>query len=633
MHITTHTATNICTTTYAISTTTTTTPSPTTPPIPQETPLHITTPPPKHYNNPTANYNHNLLWILLLTGIYMNNASTTGRHTYSPTTQPHLHNHHSLHTHTHTTDHTTTTTNCIRLLPRGKHGGHTKRTLTQGELFGDACYELGQEILPRTSQEIREYPRDTICSALVHIHHTHTNTNNSWTAHATIDNTPITIHCNDYPNIPLPSNGPHKAHRIALTSEPGATHITGHTTDGLSGLWPHLTTPPPTQTITAAELYSGIGGHHHAGKQLDWRFSLAIDTSETANEIYRRNHHLTPHNTPVHSISALRLLLETRPDILTAGFRCQPWSHAGMQQGIRDTRGQDALHIAELASIVNPAGLQLECVKGFSEAEGGRIAEHLLRLFRTIGYYSSATTLDLATIRPISRGRWLANMIRNDWWKDYTEARFAVNNYLYDNRILTPKFRNTEVFQRLGEMGLPLRSLSLQEVDQLSLTPSELGPFLDPTFCPEGFKRVIDYDSKMPCPLHSWGSTLSACICGCRANPFSYSNLIKNGILAPIIERTHPTTGARFLSHPTVEECSLPMGFDEETTWPHSHRLALALIGNAIAPHHAIAAMASFNDIINYINDHPTPDNNKRRKTQQHEQPRQQHQNTRTTNT
>jgi DNA (cytosine-5)-methyltransferase 1 len=73
-------------------------------------------------------------------------------------------------------------------------------------------------------------------------------------------------------------------------------------------------------------------------------------------------------------------------DILLAGFPCQPFSQAGLKQGLADTRGTLFFDVARIINHHRPKVVFLENVKGFKNHDSGRTFNVIKTLLEGMGY-------------------------------------------------------------------------------------------------------------------------------------------------------------------------------------------------------------------------------------------------------
>ena len=83
------------------------------------------------------------------------------------------------------------------------------------------------------------------------------------------------------------------------------------------------------------DLFAGLGGFHAALTRLGHRCVMASEIDPDLQGFYELNHGLRPRGDIRH------IAVEDIPDhqILCAGFPCQPYSKAGLQQGMDCTAG------------------------------------------------------------------------------------------------------------------------------------------------------------------------------------------------------------------------------------------------------------------------------------------------------
>ena len=78
---------------------------------------------------------------------------------------------------------------------------------------------------------------------------------------------------------------------------------------------------------------------------------------------------------------------ETREvDVYSGGFPCQPFSSAGLQQGLLDARGTVFYGCADFIDAKRPLVFVLENVRGLLSHDSGRTFDHVLKVLATIGH-------------------------------------------------------------------------------------------------------------------------------------------------------------------------------------------------------------------------------------------------------
>jgi DNA (cytosine-5)-methyltransferase 1 len=141
-----------------------------------------------------------------------------------------------------------------------------------------------------------------------------------------------------------------------------------------------------------ADLFAGIGGMRFAYESVGGECLLTSEIDSMARRTYNmqpwRIH--SPRHVEVHDVVELGAM---RPkqipsfDVLLAGFPCQPYSIAGLRQGLLDEkgRGQVFLSILEILRKKKPKAFMLENVKGMLSHDGGRTISYMIDQLRTLG--------------------------------------------------------------------------------------------------------------------------------------------------------------------------------------------------------------------------------------------------------
>ena len=145
-------------------------------------------------------------------------------------------------------------------------------------------------------------------------------------------------------------------------------------------------------TFSFADLFAGIGGMRFAFESAGGECVLTSEIDEKARHTYnmqnwKRN---SDKHLDVHDVVELgKMKKRDIPgfDVLVAGFPCQPYSIAGLRQGLEDEkgRGQVFLSILEILDKVRPKAFMLENVKGMLSHDGGRTIEFMHRQLTTLG--------------------------------------------------------------------------------------------------------------------------------------------------------------------------------------------------------------------------------------------------------
>lgn len=133
-------------------------------------------------------------------------------------------------------------------------------------------------------------------------------------------------------------------------------------------------------------LFSGVGGFE-LGIQNSNIEAECIGFSEidkNAKSIYKRHF---PNHRDLGDATKIRPQDLPDFDLIVAGFPCQPFSHAGTQGGLNDTRGTMFFEIARICQEKKPQYLLLENVLGLLSNDKGRTFQKFLGILAEMGYF------------------------------------------------------------------------------------------------------------------------------------------------------------------------------------------------------------------------------------------------------
>ncbi len=143
---------------------------------------------------------------------------------------------------------------------------------------------------------------------------------------------------------------------------------------------------------THVSLFSGCGGFDLGLRAAGFRTVFANDFNESAAETHQSN----LGEILVEDIRKVTFPELQRPDLLTAGFPCQPFSNAGLRKGTKDERGDLYLSALNAVRLLNPRTVIFENVRGLlsSKHEGRRVIEIIVENLRDLGYSVNFSLVD-----------------------------------------------------------------------------------------------------------------------------------------------------------------------------------------------------------------------------------------------
>jgi DNA (cytosine-5)-methyltransferase 1 len=134
------------------------------------------------------------------------------------------------------------------------------------------------------------------------------------------------------------------------------------------------------------DLFAGLGGFHHALKNLGHKCVFACEVDPKLRELYSDNFPDIPQRRILADIRHCKGNIPNH-DILCAGFPCQPFSKSGTQKGLKDkTRGTLFHEIVDVLERCRPEYVILENVGNFERHDEGRTWEIVRENLEKLGY-------------------------------------------------------------------------------------------------------------------------------------------------------------------------------------------------------------------------------------------------------
>ena len=152
-------------------------------------------------------------------------------------------------------------------------------------------------------------------------------------------------------------------------------------------------TDPENIQFTFADMFAGIGGMRYAFEKVNGKCVFTSEKDEYALKTYSRNFDIADHvvNKDILEIgSSDEWTYDKVPDfdVLVAGFPCQPYSIAGLRQGLTDVRGGDIfVKLIEVLYNKKPKAFLLENVAGLDRHNGGVTYEYMEQQLTDAGYW------------------------------------------------------------------------------------------------------------------------------------------------------------------------------------------------------------------------------------------------------
>lgn len=144
---------------------------------------------------------------------------------------------------------------------------------------------------------------------------------------------------------------------------------------------------------THVSLFSGCGGFDLGFRQAGFKTVMANDIDAGACQTYRKNLGEIIEG-DLRSVEFPKL--RKRPDVLTAGFPCQPFSNAGSRKGINDDRGTLYQTAIDAVTKLKPRAVIFENVRGLLSFKNGKklLIEDICIQLDNLGYDVTFSLVD-----------------------------------------------------------------------------------------------------------------------------------------------------------------------------------------------------------------------------------------------
>ena len=328
----------------------------------------------------------------------------------------------------------------------------------------------------------------------------------------------------------------------------------------------------------AVEICAGIGIGTWGLKEMGVATQVAVEQQLPFVEAFRSFH---PSSQVIHGdITDPRDVQETcfaacQPGILVAGFSCQPYSKGGAQLGGLDARSGTLGATLKVAFYLRIPIVILECVP--EAANNEQVRKEIKQFCDQCRYFCAETFLKLENIWPCRRER---------WWVVLTAKTLGSVGLKP-----LPFACHPSMIRQILPKDLPLPPCDLQ---QLVLQGEELNRFL--TFQPNLEQMLLKRGAHCPTVLHSMGSQVVACECGCRSQGFTNHTLAQRGIYGHLcVAKSHQepiVQECNLFRHPHPDEVAVLTLVPIPNQWPGSLRLMLSGLGQQANPAHTLWIIA-----------------------------------------
>ena len=152
-------------------------------------------------------------------------------------------------------------------------------------------------------------------------------------------------------------------------------------------------------------LFDGVSCGHvaleKAGIYVDKYYASEID--KYAISVTQRNY---PDTIQLGSVLDYASWNIEKPDILLAGFPCQPYSVAGYRKGVDDHRGGNIIEaMFSVIGTYKPPVILLENVKGLLSIDNGKVFASIIDALKDMGYFVNWSIINSALVSAQNRER------------------------------------------------------------------------------------------------------------------------------------------------------------------------------------------------------------------------------------
>ena len=159
-------------------------------------------------------------------------------------------------------------------------------------------------------------------------------------------------------------------------------------------------------------LFSGIGGFDLASEWMGWENIFHCEINTFCRKVL---HHYWPNSITYDDIKKTDFTIHRgNIDVLTGGFPCQPYSHAGKRKGSEDDRHLWPEFYRAIREI-SPTWVIGENVLGLVNWNEGMVFDEVLACLEDEGYETASVVLPAASINAVHKRERLWIVARKQW--------------------------------------------------------------------------------------------------------------------------------------------------------------------------------------------------------------------------
>ena len=258
---------------------------------------------------------------------------------------------------------------------------------------------------------------------------------------------------------------------------------------------------------------------------------------------------------------------------MSAGFNCQPFSKLGDGKGGKDPRSACLPMVLRAAHLMQIQIIVLECVQPAASDEF--VKAEISKFQQCTGFHCRQVNLSLQDAWPTRRDR--------AWW--------ILSSPLVGPIDLEemPVFSDLDTVRKVIPRIFPW---SEEDENALALSEVELDGF---GVSNDSHQRyLLNMGGKAPCALHSWGSQLHPCQCGCRSAGLASWRLEQKGLFGLLVRSCDGR-----IRHVHPNEAMMLNALDPIPDLGNEPRLSLCGVGQLASP---LQALWIFSHIDKHLN-------------------------------
>lgn len=200
------------------------------------------------------------------------------------------------------------------------------------------------------------------------------------------------------------------------------------------------------------DLFSGLGGFHHALARLGGKCVFAAEKDKVLNELYKKNYPDVDSCSVAFDITQIDFKAIPQHDVLCAGFPCQPFSKAGKRKGFNDPMNgnlfNSILDVIDNQAIF-PNYLILENVPNILTVQNGKFWNYITSSLNKRNYEVSWRILSPEDFG-IPQGRKRVYLVASQVglesfnWPEHENKDLDISNFLEENPLESKKLSDVK---------------------------------------------------------------------------------------------------------------------------------------------------------------------------------------------